>query len=165
MRAHNRSKHAAKTNSNTKVEDVIVLELYLDESRIGETFCRKLSIKQTTESTLKYRTNRTTFENSLGLQNQVDWNAYIELSNLPGIPLSSEHSGTVECCIFRDVFGEEMYEFVWNSCSSSEELIYQMLMSVVNDAVQVSTLMDLSILNDEIYEVVDDLIYELEADF
>ena len=95
------------------------------------------------------------FESSLPVLSAEDFDAYVELSNRFCLPLSlSGITEFAESCVYIDS-SETRIKFAWNSFQSPEQDIKEILLSVVNDAVDISSINDPTLDNDGLSSVVD----------
>ena len=166
----------------TESNDTIDYEIDLEERRSGGDHFGKLSYTVVTDQHLKYQKNRTTFESSLGLNNMEQWELYVDVSNILGIPLSD--SGAVEHCSFTNRQGKTTVKFAWNTFLSPVEMVSKLVYEIVDDAINTpsevidkilleiignavsdASIKDPNISNDEVGEIVDSMLKDLMAKY
>ena len=154
LKRHILTHKATKAIQNLFVEekkkDVVEFEVDLEEKRIGTNYCGKLTYREVPSSLIKYKKNHTSFQDSLGFSTMDDWEAFVDVSNVLCLPLSAHGDPeTVAVCSFKDELGIETHKFAWNSAPQ---------VTVSNSAVQLSSLDDASVTDEEVLETLDDIL-------
>ena len=142
--------------------DFVNYEIDLEEKRTGRNHSGKFTVKELSSS--NYKRNHTSFLNSLGYTSLEDWDVHVEISNSLVLPLSgSTDPEAVETCIYTDELGAETFKFAWNSAPQTAfSIASQIVSSLVDEAVQHSSLDDPNVSDGEILDILDSILINAE---
>ena len=130
----------------------------LDEGPLSGT----LAITEVNISEANYKRNFTSFESSLGFKDLQSWNDFVEISNCLQLPLSNDqYGGSVQSCIFKNEYGEQTVKFAWNHFKNPQEIIGDILLKIIEDTIEISTLKDRRTEDDELIYIIDKVISDI----
>ena len=162
MKVHSKGSAAVfKPLAKIQEESEDVYEIDLEEIRSNGEYFGKLTITELDPSRC-YKRGYTSFESSLGVGNVDAWNEFVDASNRSGVPLSTfGGSSSAESCVYTDRSGRLTVQFAWSSFQSSEEIVHDILIGIVDDAVVLASLEDPEVDGKELLEIVDDVLVQL----
>ena len=140
-------------------------EIDLEEKKRNGEFYGTLSIKEVNISEANYRRSFTSFESFLGLKTLEDWDSFVEIYNDLQLPLSEDHDGeeSVQSCVFKNEHGEQMVKFSWNTFQSPEQVVGDILLSVVHDVVELASIADPNVDDAELFSITENVINRIEV--
>ena len=164
MKVHSKvssSVAVSKPLDNTEIESEDVYEIDLEEIRSAGEYFGKLTITEVNPSRC-YKRSYTSFESSLGVRNVNDWNEFVDSSNKSRVPLSMlGGSSSAESCVYTDRSGQLTVQFAWSSFQSPADIVHDIMIDIVDDAVVLASLKDPKIDDKELVEIVDDVLVQL----
>ena len=167
IKTHNKVPVKAFDNE-TLAEETTDYEIDLEESRMGDNLCGKLSVTELSSGgsrTRNYVRNCTSFQNSLGFKSLDDWDQFVEITNAWKLPLAEDDQpGSVQSCIFTNNIGENTVKYAWNNFETPEFASKEIVLSIVHDAVEHACLNDPELTDAELLEITDNTFKGAERD-